>query len=245
MSYLDVFKRYELKYILTSKQKESLLLAMDGHMRLDGYGKTTIRNIYYDTSDMRLVRNSLDRPEYKEKLRVRSYRQVEGHDDVFVEIKKKYDGIVYKRRIALPECEASAWLSGQIPKPVSSQIANEIDYMLSYYKGLSPVCFLSYEREAYYDIVGSDLRITTDSNILARNKNLSLRYAVSGDRILPQGLTVLEVKTSGALPLWLVEFFSENSIYKDTFSKYGTYYRDYLFDKMHKNTHTKGYLLYA
>lgn len=245
MSYLDVFKRYELKYILTSKQKEQLLLAMDGHMRLDDYGKTTIRNIYYDTSDMRLVRNSLDKPDYKEKLRVRSYRQVKEQDDVFVEIKKKYDGIVYKRRLALPECEASAWLSGQIPKPVSSQIANEIDYMLSYYGGLSPACFLSYEREAYFDVTGRDLRITTDSNILARNRNMSLRYAVSGDRILPQGLTVLEVKTSGALPLWLVEFFSENRIYKDTFSKYGTYYREHLFDEINKNTHTKGYLLYA
>ena len=245
MSYLDVFKRYELKYILTSKQKELLLLAMDGHMRLDDYGKTTIRNIYYDTQDMRLIRNSLDKPDYKEKLRVRSYRQVRERDDVFVEIKKKYDGIVYKRRLALPECEASAWLSGQIPKPVSSQIANEIDYMLSYYKDLSPACFLSYEREAYFDIEGGDLRITTDSNILARNRNMSLRNAVGGNRILPQGLTVLEVKTSGALPLWLVEFFSENNIYKDTFSKYGTYYQEYLFDEINKNTHTKGYLLYA
>lgn len=245
MSYLDVFKRYELKYILTAKQKELLLEAMDGYMQLDGYGKTTIRNIYYDTSDMRLIRNSLDRPEYKEKLRVRSYRQVKEHDDVFVEIKKKYNGIVYKRRLAIPECEATAWLSGRIGKPVTTQIANEIDYMLSYYGGLRPACFLSYEREAYFDVSGGDLRITTDNNILARNTNMSLRSSIGGNRVLPSGLTILEVKTSGALPMWLVEFFSENNIYKDTFSKYGTYYREYLFDEINKKPHSKGYLLYA
>lgn len=245
MSYSDVFKRYELKYILTSRQKDLLLDAMDGYMQLDGYGKTTIRNIYYDTSDMRLIRNSLDKPEYKEKLRVRSYRQVKEQDDVFVEIKKKYDGIVYKRRLAISEGEATAWLAGEIDKPVSTQIANEIDYMLSYYGGLRPACFLSYEREAFFDVTGGDLRITTDSNILARNTNMSLTSPVSGSLVLPSYLTVLEVKTSGALPMWLVEFFSENNIYKDTFSKYGTYYRNYLFDEINKKTHTKGYLLYA
>ena len=91
MTYQNIFRRYEIKYILTASQRLDLVSEMKGKMEIDKYGRTTIRNIYFDTDDNRLIRTSLDKPEYKEKLRVRSYSRVSEDDDVFVELKKKYE----------------------------------------------------------------------------------------------------------------------------------------------------------
>ena len=93
MAYQTTFERYEIKYLLTPQQKELLLRAMQGRMQLDQFGRSTIRNIYYDTDTFRLIRRSLEKPTYKEKLRIRSYRQVRPGDPVFVELKKKCKGI--------------------------------------------------------------------------------------------------------------------------------------------------------
>ncbi len=110
-----VFKRYELKYLLTAQQKQAVLDAMKGHMELDQYGRTSIRNIYFDTENYRLIRRSIEKPAYKEKLRLRSYRQASADSTVFVELKKKYNSIVYKRRLSLPEKEATQWVTGKAP----------------------------------------------------------------------------------------------------------------------------------
>ena len=123
MDYQNTFKRYEIKFILTSAERKLLMNVMDGIMKIDNYGHTTIRNIYFDTDNYRLIRTSLDKPVYKEKLRVRSYQRVTGEDPVFVELKKKYDSVVYKRRIAMPENIASGWLEDGLPAPFDSQIA--------------------------------------------------------------------------------------------------------------------------
>ena len=164
MAYQTVFKRYELKYMLTLEQKEKILEAMEPYMALDQYGRTTIRNIYFDTDNYRLIRHSIEKPVYKEKLRIRSYRQADPESPVFVELKKKYDSVVYKRRLSLPEEEAMEWVSGeQHPEHTSqkkTQISDEIDYFLTYYKTLHPAVFLSYEREAYYSKDGDDFRVT-------------------------------------------------------------------------------------
>ena len=140
------FQRYELKYLLNPTQKRAVLQAMDGHMELDQYGRVTIRNIYYDTETFRLIRRSLERPCYKEKLRVRSYRQVSPEEPVFVELKKKYRGVVYKRRISLPETDAMSWLSRGKSSPENTQISREIDYFLNFYPSLGPAGFISYPR---------------------------------------------------------------------------------------------------
>ena len=165
MTYQNIFRRYEIKYILTASQRLDLESEMKGKMGIDKYGRTTIRNIYFDTDDNRLIRTSLDKPEYKEKLRVRSYSRVSEDDDVFVELKKKYESVVYKRRIALPEFEAMDWLAAGGDRPLDTQICKEIDYVRTFYRDLAPKVFLSYEREAYYPVDGSDIRITMDSNI--------------------------------------------------------------------------------
>ena len=224
MKYLNVFERYEIKYILTKSQRRALCELMEGHMRIDEYGHTTIRNIYYDTDDYRLIRTSLDKPEYKEKLRVRSYSRITQDDDVFVELKKKYRSVVYKRRIALQEKEVTDWLIDNGRRPSESQIAEEIDYFKNYYKGIKPKVFLSYEREAYYPLDGTDIRITLDSNIIARDYDLSLLKGVYGDNIIDRDLTILEVKVPGAMPLPLIRFLNDNNIRKTSFSKYGMYY---------------------
>ena len=165
MGYQATFKRYEIKYLLTQQQKQALLQAMRPYMKLDRYGRTTIRNIYYDTDTYRLIRRSLEKPVYKEKLRIRSYQTAAPDDPVFVELKKKYKSVVYKRRLTLPEMQARVSFQIGSPLPVHSQIAEEIEYFRAYYEGLHPTVFLSYEREAFYALDDSDFRVTFDENI--------------------------------------------------------------------------------
>ena len=233
MPFQTVFTRYELKYLLTPEQKEKVLAAMQPYMKLDKYGRTTIRNLYYDTDTYLLIRRSIEKPAYKEKLRIRSYSQVDDSSTVFVELKKKYKHVVYKRRILLPSREAMAWLSGKKHCSQHTQIANEIDYVMELYGTLHPTVFLSYEREAYYANDGSDFRVTFDDNILCRQDDLSLDSEVYGAEILPEGKVLMEIKCSGGIPLWMTQVLSHEKIYKTSFSKYGTAYGMLIFPQTH------------
>lgn len=226
MSYQANFKRYELKYLLTRQQKYRLMQLMQPYMALDRFGRSVIRNLYYDTETFRLVRNSIEKPFYKEKLRVRSYGKPGPKDQVFVELKKKYDGVVYKRRIALPQNEAMEWLAGEAIISRPSQIQQEIEYFCRHYETLQPAVFLSYEREAYYSRDDSDFRVTFDENILARRQELTLDAGIWGTPLLGKGTVLMEIKTSGGFPLWMAKFLSEEHIYKTSFSKYGEAYAD-------------------
>ena len=228
MAYQMTFKRYELKYLMNRQQKEAILRTMEDHMKLDQYGRTTIRNIYFDTDTYRLIRRSLEGPAYKEKLRVRSYGPAGGDTPVFVELKKKYQNVVYKRRLICPEEEVMKCFSSVKPLPVHSQIGNEIEYFRNYYQTLHPTVFLSYERQAYYVLDGSDFRVTFDENILYRQEQLSLGSAVYGTPILERGQTLMEIKTSGGIPLWMSGLLTENHLFKTSFSKYGTAYKNIL-----------------
>ena len=233
MAIQAVFKRYELKYLLTKAQKETVLEAMAEHMKLDKYGRTIIRNLYYDTDTYLLIRRSVEKPAYKEKLRLRSYKKAGADDAVFAELKKKYNDVVYKRRIALPNREAMAWLSGEKHCDQHTQIAKEIDYVMQLYGNLHPAVFLSYEREAYYANDGSDFRVTFDDTILCRQEDLSLESEVYGTPILPEGKVLMEIKCSGGIPLWMTQVLSEEKIYKTSFSKYGTAYQTLIFPQTH------------
>ena len=233
MAFVTVFKRYELKYLLTLAQKERILAAMEPYMQLDKYGRTTIRNLYFDTDSYRLIRRSIEKPAYKEKLRIRSYCRASGEDTVFVELKKKYQKMVYKRRLPLCESDAMAWVCGQTPCPVESQISREIEYFIELYGNLRPTVFLSYEREAYFERDGGDFRVTFDDNILCRQTDLSLGAPVGGEPILPQGMVLMELKCSGGIPLWMVRVLSREKIYKTSFSKYGTAYANLIFPDLY------------
>lgn len=239
MAYQAVFKRYELKYMLTLEQKARMLEAMEPYMALDKYGRTTIRNIYFDTDNYRLIRHSIEKPAYKEKLRIRSYKKAKPTSTVFVELKKKYDSVVYKRRMSLSEDEAMDWVTGQIHCKEETQISDEIDYFLQYYETLHPVVFLSYEREAYFCKEGGDFRVTFDDNILCRQEDLSLEADVWGTPILEEDKVLMEIKCSGGIPLWMAHVLSQEHIYKTSFSKYGTAYQTMIFPN------TKGGLFYA
>lgn len=224
MAHQTVFKRYELKYMLTPQQYRQVLAAMEPHMTLDQYGRTTIRNIYYDTDSYLLIRRSIEKPVYKEKLRIRSYRLANADSTVFVELKKKYQSVVYKRRLALSEQAATDWVSRAAPCPKHTQISAEIDYFIRHYATLRPAVFLSYEREAYFANDGSDFRVTFDDTVLCRREDLSLQSEVYGTPLLPPNRVLMEIKCSGGIPLWMTAVLSREQIYKDSFSKYGTAY---------------------
>ncbi|MGI5894321.1 MAG: polyphosphate polymerase domain-containing protein [Candidatus Merdivicinus sp.] len=225
MSYQTTFKRYEIKYLLTEQQKKAILQVMKPYMKLDRYGRTTIRNIYYDTDTYRLIRRSLEKPAYKEKLRIRSYQAADPEDPVFVELKKKYQSVVYKRRLILSEEQAMNSFQQGSPLPVHSQIADEIEYFRTYYQNLHPAVFLSYEREAFYALDGGDFRITFDENILYRENDFSLGSDAYGIPLLDHGQTLLEIKTAGGLPLWMSHELNRLRLYQTSFSKYGQAYQ--------------------
>lgn len=231
MSYQNTFKRYELKYLLTRKQKEIIQEAMLNYMEADAFGRSTICNIYFDTPDYLLIRRSLEKPVYKEKLRVRSYGRAGADSTVFVELKKKYKSVVYKRRVNTTEREAMEYLCKGIPLSEQNQITEEINYAFEVYKDLQPAVYLSYEREAFYGKDDRELRITFDENILWRSENLSLCAPVYGEPILEPGYCLMEIKIAEAMPLWLVKLLSENHIYKTSFSKYGCAYTNMIKNK--------------
>ena len=213
--------------MITTDNYKKIKQAFTEHMIADKHGRNTICSLYYDTLDFRLIRRSIEKPVYKEKLRIRSYGIATPDTDVFVELKKKYEKVVYKRRISLSEKEAMRYLeTGEIIK--SSQVINEINYFKSFYPDLAPSMLLMYDREAYYGKNDGDFRVTFDTNILWRNYDLSLSKGVYGRPLLEPNLVLMEVKTSEAIPLWFVEILSKNKLYKTSFSKYGTAYRTYL-----------------
>jgi len=221
-----IFKRYELKYLMDREQTEGLLESMDGRMVLDGYGHSQINNIYLDTDNYLLARRSIERPPYKEKLRFRSYGAADDDSEVFVELKKKYESVVYKRRLSMPLSEAMEWFTTDTDRFPHTQIGNEIDYLRHRYPGICPAMLLCYEREAYRSLDGSDLRITLDTNIRAGTDSVDLRNISGTRRVMPDGYTLMEVKTMYGFPGWLNSALEENGIVKTSFSKYGNAYKE-------------------
>lgn len=228
MAHQIKFERNELKYLITIEQKNKILKTINQFMKLDEYGRTTIRNIYFDTPDYRLIRRSIEKPIYKEKLRIRSYKKAEDQSIVFVEVKKKYNSIVYKRRVALPIEDAMEWICKKKKLSNENQITREIEYFVKYYDNLQPTVFLTYEREAYYCKENSDLRVTFDENILYRNYDVDLHNEVYGEEVLDKNYSVMEIKCSYGIPLWLTSLLSKEKIFKTSFSKYGTAYKKIL-----------------
>ena len=225
MGYQAVFKRYELKYMVTDAQKAKILKAMAPCMEADRYGRSTVRNIYFDTDDFILARHSIAKPDFKEKLRIRSYSKAEAGSTVFVELKRKYDHVVYKRRVGVTEKEAVDWICrGRSVGMHEDQRSREIDYFLSLYDGIRPALYLCYDREAYRMKDGSDFRVTFDTNILCREHDLSLESDAYGTSILEDGMVLMELKCSGGIPVWMTRMLSKERIYKTSFSKYGTAY---------------------
>ena len=230
---IEVFNRYEHKYMLDREIFEKVIKILDEHMYMDSHNKDhtpyTISNIYFDTPDDYLIRNSLSKPEYKEKLRLRAYGIPNENSKVYLEIKKKFKGIVNKRRTTLRLSEAYDFVStGKAPEPkeyMNTQVLHEIEYFLKVYD-LSPKLYLAYDRIAYFERDNKDLRISFDMNIRSRRYDLRLEDGDFGERLLDGEFYMMEIKTSLAKPLWLTHMLDELNIKRRSFSKYGTEYKN-------------------
>lgn len=238
--YQDVFKRYEKKYLINSQQLNQLKLLLAPYMKEDSYGTHTIGNLYYDTDSYELIRTSIDQPVYKEKLRLRCYGIPKADGQVFIEIKKKFKGVVYKRRIQMALFEANQCLStGQYSGP-PSQILQEIQWFNQRYR-LAPKVYIAYERTAYFGLEDNQLRITFDQNVRFREQALDLSLGTFGRPLMAPDQVLMEIKIPGVMPLWLSQLLTRLEIFPSSFSKYGNCYKHYL---MH-NTYPKGGIQYA
>lgn len=221
---IAVMKRYELKYILSASQREFLTKELEGHMQVDQYGETSIASLYYDTLDYRLIRSSIEKPPYKEKIRLRSYGLATDESPVFLELKRKFDGVVYKRRVQTTIPVVERFFLGEGEVPADGQIAREISYFRDFYGTLVPSCLIIYDRVAYKETHG-DLRLTIDGNPRYRVDRLDLKTSMEGTSLLPEGSSILEVKVQQAMPLWLTHILDQAHILKTSFSKYGEAYK--------------------
>lgn len=229
---MDVFRRRELKFLLNRQQREMMEQVLLERMIPDHHGMNTICNLYYDTEDYRLIRRSLERPVYKEKMRLRSYGQAREGVDIFLELKKKYKGIVYKRRVRVSEEEARSFMEYRAPLKTDNQISREIHYFRDFYQTLKPRVYLCYDRQAWYDPNDRGFRITLDHNIYYRTSELKLSEAPGGRALLAADQSLMEVKAEGGIPMWLTELLSAHGIHKRSFSKYGTAYEQMLSERL-------------
>jgi len=230
-----IFKRVEKKYLLNQQQYDLLLQKIESKLTPDPYFKSTICNIYFDTPSFYLIRTSLDKPVYKEKLRLRTYGVPNADSTAFIELKKKYQGIVYKRRIDLKYSQAVDYLYEKKPLDNPSQISKEIDWFINFYDAISPAMFVSYDRTAYFCTDNPNLRITFDANITFRTNDLKLSKGVYGKKILDTNEKLMEIKIPNAMPTWLANILSSLEIYPTSFSKYGRAYIDTLINDIHNN----------
>ena len=224
------FKRYEKKYLLSREQYEQLWLQLEPRLMPDEFFQSTVLSLYYDWEDFRLIRSSIEQPVYKEKLRLRSYNVPGAESQVFVELKKKYKGIVYKRRVRMTEREAEDYLAGRRGSPDHGQISREIDGLLKT-NPVQPKVLIPCDRRAYVGREEPGLRLTFDSSIRWRDTQLSLTAGDFGRELLEEGQLLLEIKMPESAPLWLAELLSSLEIFPRSFSKYGQCYKNELIEK--------------
>lgn len=223
-----VFQRKEKKYILNREQYKKLLKVIEQYMEIDEFGRHTICNLYFDTDDYRIIRRSIEKPIYKEKLRLRSYGIPTSDDKVYLELKKKFKGTVYKRRVCMKLSEAKQYLqTGEMPFE-DKQVMKEIDYFIRFYGKPTPQIYIAYDRIAYYTKEDKSFRITFDSGIRSRKTDLLLESGDAGELLLENGIYVMEVKAVAVMPEWLIRSLEELEIYPRSFSKYGKIYTEKL-----------------
>lgn len=234
--YIENFKRTEIKCLLNSNQFDSLFSFLQKFAKVDSYGKTRINNIYFDTPDYKLIRTSLEKPIYKEKLRLRTYGETTDDTNSFIEIKKKYDGIVYKRRVSGRYKDAFDYLIRAGEPLDDSQISREIAGFIDMYEDLRPAMRISYDRIAMAGIYDPDFRVTFDTKIEWDTESLDLRYKSIGIPILKEGEYMMEIKVKDSMSYELTEKLSELGIFPASFSKYGRGYEAMLRSRLHVGT---------
>ena len=217
---ISVMKRYELKFYLNEEQVSYFMNKILEYMAPDEHGLTTVASLYFDTPDYRLINKSVEKPKFKEKLRLRSYGLATEESLTFLEIKRKYNGVVYKRRIPLLEKDAINLIAHK-GKHSDDQIGRELEFFIEKYPNLEPKYLIISDRIAYRQ-EESDLRVTIDLNPRYRVNDLNLHTSLEGTPLLEKGGAILEIKVQFAIPMWLTELLSKGKIYQTSFSKVGT-----------------------
>ncbi len=238
------FERKETKYFLTRAQYNALISRIGTKLENDEYSRSVVSSLYYDTPDRAIINRSLEKPRYKEKLRIRMYDNAKMGEPVYVELKKKFKGIVYKRRVAMSLPAAYAFMDGAsyhdaierfpLLNPEkqleaysfkSEQIASEIAYTRDRYHNLRPSMMIITNRLALRTNDGSNVRITFDIDPVWRDRELGFGYGFDGNLLYPDRRIIMEVKGLKAYPLWLVQAFTECNIFPTSSSKYGKAYQ--------------------
>lgn len=234
---IEVFNRHEIKYLLDEKTQALIIKELDDHMRRDTYNDIDtyqISNIYFDTDNDDLIANSVSKPIYKEKLRLRAYGEVSLEDFVYLEIKKKYDGIVNKRRTKIKLKEAYEFLKKKrmpvIQSYMNKQVIKELHRMIAFYD-LKPKIYLAYERIAFFGIKQQDLRISFDTKTITRRNDLKLEVGKFGQPLLDDNSVIMEIKVKDSIPLWLTAILNRYKLVPQGFSKYGEEYRQEIIKK--------------
>lgn len=233
---IEVFNRYENKYFMNEILLNRILTEIEEHMVPDKFNRDrktySISNIYYDTPDHYLIRTSLEKPKYKEKLRMRAYDIPKKNDLVYLEVKKKVNGLVNKRRTSIPLQDGYQFVANggiiKLSEEMNPQVVREISGMIQRYKTLEPKVMIAYDRLAYFEKENPDLRVSFDTNIRSRRDRLRLEDGNDGTLLLPKGMWLMEIKTASAIPLWLTNLLAEEEIYKTSFSKYGYDFKNYI-----------------
>lgn len=233
MKLKKVFQRKETKYLMTEEVFQDFFQELTQRMSVDEYGLHTISSLYFDTADDRFIRHSMEKPKYKEKFRVRAYGTVTADSQVFLEIKKKICGVVYKRRVPLNYQAYLSWLTtGEWPVgQQENQIVKEVDWLFARNPDLRPKVLICYDRLSLFDPEDENFRVTFDQRIRYRDRQLDLRKGSQGKLVAPEIGVLMEVKAAGAYPLWFVELLEQYQLRKASFSKYAQTYQRYLFDK--------------
>lgn len=234
----DVFMRNEKKYLLCEKQYRALMRVIEKYMREDSFGKYCVQSVYYDTPERELIENSISKPVFKEKLRVRRYcnlsRAVLPNSDseVFMELKRKFDGVVYKRRAKMTLGEAEDFIATGVFKGMceNEQIMKELEYFVNFYS-LEPSMYIACDRRAYHCPTDALLRMTLDANIRYRADEPRFCEGMGGEMLLSPSERLLEIKTGDAMPMWLAKTLDDEKIYPQTFSKYGNAYKKELMNE--------------
>lgn len=225
--YQNSFERKEKKYLLTSTQMKYFQKATADRLEADRYGKHTINSLYLDTEDYSIIRHSIDKPAFKEKIRLRSYGNAKGNSPVYLELKKKLSGITYKRRIQMPYDSALSYILNGDKPDTNEQIFKEIDWFMKYNNFPKPKAFIACDRLAFFDKTNPDIRVTFDFDIRWRNYKLRLGSS-EGYRLTEPGICLMEIKIPDAMPMYMSELLSGLETFPTSFSKYGTVYENYL-----------------
>lgn len=234
-----IFKRYEKKYLISREQGAALQKIFSQHMAPDHFGEYLVQNLYYDTENWDVIRASVEKPMYKEKMRLRCYGEPNHDTNFFLELKKKYKGVVYKRRIAIPSQPLSQKSIRDIVSAETSQISRELDFYLKINE-VSEKIYIVYRRLAFAGIENEGLRVTFDTDIRFRMDDLNFSRPDTGHIILPQDTMLMEIKTLGGMPLWMAGVLSEHKIYPTAFSKFGVCYTDYILKSFAENPAQSG-----